>query len=79
MAGAIKAKKQNVNFDLPLSDSDQGKSTVDGLTVAVVQMGAASVHTSGAVTRDTCQSTGGSVLESEGARSHFCRPCANPQ
>ena len=29
--------KQNVNFDLPLSDSVRGKSTVDGLTVEVVQ------------------------------------------
>ena len=35
MAGAEKAKKQSVNFDLPLSDSVQGKSTVDGLTVAM--------------------------------------------
>ena len=55
----MKSKKQSVNFDLPLSDSVRGKSTVDGLIVAVVQMGAASVHASGAVTRDTCQSTGG--------------------
>ena len=37
-ASAGKAKEQNVNFDLPLSDSVRGKSTVDDLTVAVVQM-----------------------------------------
>ena len=32
------SKKQSVKFDLPLSDSVQGKSTVDGLTAAVAQM-----------------------------------------
>ena len=32
----MKSKKQSVNFDLPLSDSVRGKSTVDGLTVEVV-------------------------------------------
>lgn len=37
----MKSKKQSVNFDLPLSDSVRGKSTVDGLTVEVVQMIAA--------------------------------------
>ena len=31
----MKSKKQSVNFDLPLSDSVRGKSTVDGLTVAM--------------------------------------------
>ena len=28
----MKSKKQSVNFDLPLSDSVRGKSTVDGLS-----------------------------------------------
>ena len=37
----MKSKKQSVNFDLPLSDSVRGKSTVDGLTVEVVKMVAA--------------------------------------
>ena len=32
-AAARTSKKQNVNFDLPLSDSDRGKSTVDGFTL----------------------------------------------
>ena len=32
----MKSKKQSVNFDLPLSDSVRGKSTVDGLIVEVV-------------------------------------------
>ena len=51
-ASAGKSKKQNANFDLPLSDSVWGKSTVDDLTVAVVQMIAAGTHESGAVTCD---------------------------
>ena len=34
----MKSKKQSVNFDLPLSDSVRGKSTLDGLIVAIVQM-----------------------------------------
>ena len=42
--GAV-VKKQSVNFDLPLSDSVRGKSTVDGLTVAVVQCGTVVVLT----------------------------------
>ena len=37
-ASAGMSKKQSVKFDLPLSDSVRGKSTLDGLTVAVVQM-----------------------------------------
>ena len=32
----MKSKKQSVKFDLPLSYSDRGKSTVDGLTLVVV-------------------------------------------
>ena len=35
VSGAEKAKRQSVNFDLPLSDSDRGKSTVDGFTLVV--------------------------------------------
>ena len=35
------SKRQTVKFDLPLSDSVRGKSTLDGLTVAAVQMMAA--------------------------------------
>ena len=34
-AAARTSKKQSVNFDLPLSDSDRGKSTVDGFTFVV--------------------------------------------
>ena len=34
-AAARTSKKQSVNFDLPLSDSDRGKSTVDGFTLVV--------------------------------------------
>ena len=34
-AAARTSKKQNVNFVLPLSDSDRGKSTVDGFTLVV--------------------------------------------
>ena len=41
----MKSKKQSVNFDLPLSDSVRGKSTVDDLTVAVVQCGTVVVLT----------------------------------
>ena len=37
-ACAGKAKKQRINFDLPLSNPVRGKSTVDDLTVAIVQM-----------------------------------------
>ena len=37
-ASAGMSKKPNVKFDLPLSDSVRGKSTVDGLTVAVAGM-----------------------------------------
>ena len=33
------SKTQSVKFDLPLSDSVRGKSTLDGLTVAVFLMG----------------------------------------
>ena len=40
-----KVEKQSVNFDLPLSDSVPGKSTVDGLTVALVQCGTVVVLT----------------------------------
>ena len=32
------SKKQSVKFDLPLSDSVWGKSTLDGLTVATVAL-----------------------------------------
>ena len=60
-SGAEKVKRQSVYFDSPLSDSGRGKCTVDGFNFAVVQMRAASVHTSGAVTRDTCLSTGGGL------------------
>ena len=38
VSGTGKSKNQIVNFDLPLSDSVRGKSTVDGLIVGVVQM-----------------------------------------
>ena len=48
-ASAGKSKKQSVKFDSHLSDSDRGRSTLDGLTVPVVQMIAARVHARGSV------------------------------
>ena len=35
---AGRSKKQSVKFDSHLSDSDRGRSTLDGLTFPVVQM-----------------------------------------
>ena len=48
-ASAGKSKKQSVKFDSHLSDSDRGRSTLDGLTFPVVQMIAARAHARGSV------------------------------
>ena len=39
--GTQESKKQSVKFDLPLSDSVRGKSTLDGFILVLIQMTAA--------------------------------------